>query len=205
MISPAISHPLRFPLRLFCVCVCVFGYMNALTCMMYTHTQQGFIYKRKSIWIPVNSQHCRGSCSKQHKHTKTCYVALLPNHTAVTGSNQLCYKRMRLMCTSWVNTGAREYSLTNHTGPPVLWSQIRLARRPNYSQSKPIKYNYEQLWIIRMPRRLIAQRDGAAGCHFQETVTLIASSFLLRSLHLCPRQSAGSFQRMATDFKKTSR
>lgn len=87
------------------------------------------------------------------------------------------------MCASWVSGGAREYSLTNHTGPPVLWSRIRLAHRPNYSQSKPIKSNYDQSWIIRMPRRLIAQRDGAAGCHFQETVTLIVFFFFsLRSL-----------------------
>lgn len=77
------------------------------------------------------------------------------------------------MCTSWVREGAREYSLSNHTGPPVLWSRIRLAHWPNYSQSKPIKSNYDQLWIIRMPRRLIARQDGAVGCHFQKTVTLI--------------------------------
>lgn len=82
------------------------------------------------------------------------------------------------MCTSWVSGGAREYSLTNHTGPLVLSSPIRLARRPNYSQSKPIKSNYDQLWVIRMPRRLIAHRDGAAGCHFHETVTAIVFLYL---------------------------
>lgn len=81
------------------------------------------------------------------------------------------------MCTSWVKGVAREYSLTNHTGPPVLWSPIRLAHCLNYSQSKTIKSNYDQLWIIRMPRRLIAQRDGAVSCHFQETVTPIVFFF----------------------------
>lgn len=104
------------------------------------------------------------------------------------------------MCTSWVKGATREYSLTNHTGPPVLWSPIRLAHCLNYSQSKTIKSNYDQLWTIRMPRRLIAQRDGAASCHFQEAVTLIVPP---QSLDLCPSMNAGWFQRMpvaSTDF-----
>lgn len=104
------------------------------------------------------------------------------------------------MCTSWVKGATREYSLTNHTGPPVLWSPIRLAHCLNYSQSKTIKSNYDQLWIIRMPGRLIAQRDGAASCHFQEAVTLIVPP---QSLYLCPSMNAGWFQRMpvaSTDF-----
>lgn len=96
------------------------------------------------------------------------------------------------MWTSWFSEGATEYSLANHTGPPVLWSRIRLAYRPNYSQSKPIKSNYNQLWIIRMPQRLIVQQDGAAACHFQKTVTLIFFFFGL-PLHLCPKHSAGFF------------
>lgn len=89
-----------------------------------------------------------------------------PNSTAMTGSNHVCCKQIRLMCTYWVSEGAREYSLWNHTGPPALWSLIRLVHWPNYSQSQPIKANYGQLCIIRMPWRLIAQRDGAWGCHF---------------------------------------
>lgn len=63
--------------------------------------------------------------------------------------------------------------------PPVLWSPIRLGHWPNYSQSQAIKSNYNQLWVIWMPRRLIAPRDVAVSCHFQETGTLIRAFFCL--------------------------
>ena len=83
------------------------------------------------------------------------------------------------------STGGRWNALSNtpHQGPQVLWSQIRLAPWPNYSQSEPIKANYCQLWPIKMPRRLIAGRDGAAVCHIEETVTLIACIIIFLLLH----------------------
>lgn len=115
------------------------------------------------------------------------------------------------MCTSRVSRGAREYSLTNHTGPPALWSHIRLAHRLNYSQSEPIKSNYDQLWIIRMPRRLIAQRDGAASCHFQETVILIVffplwslTSSLSKSQDACWLQKDSAITRQRKNINNTA-
>lgn len=180
-ISPAISHPLGFTVRPSHVCMC-----ESLAARLRLHAWDIRRRHSKSLLafmgrFGARLELCISKEVVPKNNHKDCFVVRFPNHTAVTGSNQLCYKQMCLMCTSWVSRGSREYSLWNHTGLPALWSSIRLALRPNYSQSQPIKSNYGQLWIIRMPQRLIARWDGAVGCHFQKTVTGL-------SLHLCPNQ-----------------